>query len=293
LTANAGLNARIRSIDTEAGGFSGEVPSESETTAGGSLIGGISYQYLTEPLLGFDWSWDASGNVDLSAETEMGLTDEESADLGHSVERILNLTFPGRISFRASESLGLTTSAEERIAADLFHNVALSHNSVNAGVATFVRLSASDRRDLISDNPFEFQLFQLQLNRQETIDLTSNWLANLSLQVSRQKSGDRDAETIASANGTVSYRESNVFGVRNLRFTSDLTLNALGLESVLTEDDDDQRRSDRFRSDWINRIEYRIGRIVASLEASAFYSQDELGNSVFFRIRREFGGASP
>ena len=96
---------------------------------------------------------------------------------------------------------------------------------------------------------------------------------------------------IASANGTLSYRKADLFGVRNLRFTSDLTLNAVGLEEVLTEDEEDQPLSDRFRSDWTNRLAYHIGRIVASLEAGAFYNQGELGNSVFFRIRREFGGA--
>ncbi len=187
----------------------------------------------------------------------------------------------------------MTTATEQRLGADLFHNASLTHSSARAGVSTFARLSVSDRRDLINDDPFEFQLLQLQLNRQEAIDFASGWLANLSLQVSRQKAASQDAETTASAHGTASYREANVFGIRDLRFVSELTLSALGLESVLTEEDEDERRSDRFRSDWTNRLEYRIGRIVASLEGSASYNQGEFGNSVFFRIRREFGGAGP
>jgi hypothetical protein len=291
LTANAGLNARIESVETEAGGFSGEVPAESRSTAGGSLIGGISYQSLAEPLLSFDWAWNASGSTNLTAETDAGFADQESVAVGHGIARSLDLPFPGRVSFRASEELGLRTATEERFAADLFHNASLSHSSARAGVNTFARLSVSDRRDLVSDDPFEFQLLQFQLNRQETIDLSSSWLANLSFQVSRQKSDNQDAQTVASANGTASYRKADVFGIRNLRFTSELTLNALGLESVLTgEDDEARRRSDRFRSDWINRLEYRIGRIIASLEGSAFYNQGKFGNSLFFRISRAFGG---
>ena len=39
-----------------------------------------------------------------------------------------------------------------------------------------------------------------------------------------------------------------------------------------------------------NRLQYRIGRITASLEGSLFFLNDQLGNSVIFRLRRDFSG---
>ncbi|MFQ5618235.1 MAG: hypothetical protein ACE5FR_04615 [Rhodospirillales bacterium] len=292
LTANAGLNGRIQSIDADASGFSGEVPGESRTTAGGSLIANVNYQSLSDPIIGFDWRWNASGNTNLSSETDDGFTDQESVTLGHSAERLLHSDLLGGLSFRASEEVGLATSTDERLAVDLFHSTSLTHNSSRAGVTTFARLSASDRRDLVSDNPFEFQLLQLLLNRREAIDLTSSWLANLSVQGSRQSSS-RDTDTTVSANGSALYRVADVLGVRNLTFTSELALNAIGLESVLTDKNEDGGLADRFRSDWTNRLEYRIGRILAVLEGGMFYNDGKFGNSIFFRIRREFGGGGP
>jgi len=295
LTANAGVNARIESIDIEAGGISDETPTEGGVTTGGSLLGSLNYQSLTAPVLGFDWSWNATGSTNLSAESDVGVTDQETVTVGHGVERSFDLAFPGRVSLRASEEVDVTSATEERFSAGLFHNLSLTHNSGADGVTTFARASISDRRDLVGGDGLEFQLIQFVLSRQETIDLTSNWLANLSLQASRQTSADQDAETTVSANGTAAYRETDIFGVRDLRFISELTLSALGLESVLeeTEEEDDTRLADRFQSEWANRLEYRIGRIFASLEGSALYSQGEIGNSIFLRVRREFGGGEP
>ncbi|HLB80213.1 MAG TPA: hypothetical protein VJJ77_06895, partial [Dongiaceae bacterium] len=295
LTANAGVNARIESIDVEAGGISDETPTEGGVTTGGSLLGSLNYQSLTEPVLGFDWSWNSTGSTTLSAESDAGVTDQETVTVGHGVDRSFDLAFPGRVSLRASEEVDVTSAAEERFSAGLFHNLSLTHNSGADGVTTFARASVSDRRDLVGGDGLEFQLIQFVLSRQETIDLTSSWLANLSVQASRQKSADQDAKTTVSANGTAAYRETDIFGVRDLRFISELTLSALGLESVLTEteDEEDTRLADRFHSEWANRLEYRIGRIFASLEGSALYSQGEIGNSIFLRVRREFGGGEP
>lgn len=287
LTANVGVNGRAQSIDTEAGGITGEVPSDSVTTAGGSLLGAINYISLPEAIAGFDWRWDTAGSVNLTMESESGFSDAETATLGHSATRTLETGVLSPLRFGANQEVAVRHTSEDGIVPSLFHNFSLSHSSSQQGVATFIRVSASDRREL-ADDMDEFQLAQIQATRRETIDLASDWLANLSLQLSRQKTGDTDATTQFSANGTISYRVRDLFSVRNLLFSSELTLNAIGLEQILI-DVRERDRADFVRSRWRNRLEYRIGRIIASLEGSLFYNREELGNSVFLRVRREFG----
>jgi len=109
------------------------------------------------------------------------------------------------------------------------------------------------------------------------------------LQVTRQKTGSSKANVTSTADGTVSYREQDLFSVSNLSLLSELTLRAIGLEDVISKSNRKIQTED-FRTEWRNLVEYRIGRVIASLEVTVFQEDEVLGNFVMLRVRRDFSG---
>jgi len=289
LTFNAGANARAERVETDAGSLQGELPRGDETTLGGGLLANLNWLSETRPVLGFDWRWRAAGGANVEAETAEGLTDSENVIVGHAADRTFEAGFLTPLRLGVSQDVSVVRNSVDGATPSIFHNISIGHSSSRSGTVTFARLSINDRREL-SDDRDEAQLGQFQLNRQEALDLDNNWVADLSIQASRQKSAGEEPETSLSANGTIGYFARDTFGVRNLRFSSQLTLSAIGLEDVISREDSRTQRSDFFRSDWRNKLEYTIGRLIASIEATLFHNQNQFGNFVIFRVRREFGG---
>ncbi len=295
LTANFGFNGTYETSDTGGGSDTGESVTGNRDFIEGRVLGSINYLSPREPFAGFDWSWNANATLqpffrDGSGSEKEGVNIDGSTTLGHSVSRDLEIPWLGQGLFNASQSLRTSRADAEEIVPNLSHNASLTYSDSEAGTSTFVRLGVSDSRDLIAQQPTEFSLIQLQLNKQSNLDLSNQWRGGLSLQVSRRKFGDESADIITTANGRLGYFSREVFSVENLDFLSELSLNAIGLEDVLGDEDDDDRFRSEVRGDWTNRLEYRIGKITASLEGTVFVVDDQFGNSVIFRIRRDFGG---
>ncbi len=289
LTANVATTGQFQAQERDAGAISGEANGGSFDRSSASLLGNLNYVSEPSPFGGFEWLWRTNGNLNQTFSSDTGFSDSESVAAGHGLSRNVTLGFldPIRVSFDQDGTFA--HSSADGFVPSLFHGANFSHNKAVDGIVTFVRLSLNDRRELAGEQQQELQQVQFQLNRESRVDLTSSWTAGLSAQITRQKSSE-DTDISASANGTVGYRNGEVFGVENLFFTSDLSISAFGLEEVLRRNEEDGlRRSDRFSGDFRNRIGYRIGRLVASLEGTAFLTQGALGNLLLFRVRREFG----
>ncbi len=289
LTTNFGLTAETESINRDSGGGTSEPTSDKQSTYSTNLLGNINYQSLPEELYGFDWRWDASGSANVGYDSTTDLEDTEAASLGHGFQTTLENLPLTPVQFGFSQQALVRRSNEEGTVPSLFHSTSLTHRSFEGGVSTFARLSFSDRREIAVTDADEFQIAQLQLDRQAEIDIRRQWFANLSLQITRQRTGASGPEVNASADGTISYRERDLFSVSNLSFLSELMASALGLEEFISESDRNIE-TEEFRTEWRNLVEYRIGRVITSLEGSIFREDEELGNMVMFRIRRDFGG---
>ncbi len=289
LTSNFGLTAQTESIERDAGGVTNEPTSNNQSTFSSNLLGNIGYQSLPEDLYGFDWRWDANGSASTGYDSTTAFEDTETASLGHGFQSTLEglMLTPVEVGF--SQQALVRRAPEEGTVPSLFHSANLTHRKFKTGVSTFARFSLSDRRELAGSDADEFQIAQLQLDRQAEIDFRRQWFANLSLQVTRQKTTSSGSDVTATADGTISYREQDLFSVSNLSFFTEFTASALGLEEFISESERNIE-TEEFRTDWRNVVEYRIGRIVASFEASAFLEDEEFGNFVMFRIRRDFGG---
>lgn len=291
LTTNLGLTAQAESITRDFGGVSIQpTPAGTDTsTYSTNLLGNVNYQSLDRDLYGFAWRWDANASANVGYHSDTALEDSEAASLGHSFQRAFEGVPLAPLRLSLSQQALAQRSSDEGVVPSLFHSASLSHRSVESGVATFARFSLSDRRDIAVSDGDEFQIAQIQLDRQTEIDYRRQWFANLSLQVTRQSAASSEPIVTATADGTLSYREQDLFDVSNLSFLSELTLRAIGLEEIVVENDRNID-TDEFRTEWRNLIEYRNGRIVASLEASVFQEDNDLGNFVMFRIRRDFSG---
>ncbi len=173
---------------------------------------------------------------------------------------------------------------------NLNHDLSLTYSAARQGTTTYMRFSINDRREFVAEDAKESQLAMFQLNRQSQIDSRRNWRAALTAQASHQRVRGEEPDLTASVTGHVGYVDGRLFNISGLRFLSDLELNAVGLEDVIENDRDRNRFEEERRAEWKNKLEYRIGKIITSVEGNLFYVGDEYGNSVFFRIRRDFDG---
>lgn len=295
LTANAGLSTTIQSNDRGAGGDAGDQTQTDASTVSTALSAGISYFSLPEPMLGFDWNWNARADSEVSAEggdtsDNKGVSPGGSASLGHSAVRELQVPLVGPTRLSASQTGTVTQTRDEETILAVSHRADLVRNFREEGANTFFRLGLSDTREFVGEEPLEFSLLQAQLNRQSAIDVGSQWRGSISAQLSRRKLGDEAADFVASANGRMGYFSRDLFDVPDLDFISELELNAIGLEDLVEDDNEEGRLRDDLRAEWSNRLEYRLGLLTFSLEGTFFLFGSELGNSAIFRVRRDFNG---
>lgn len=301
LTANIGLNGLyqdVRRISDEV-----VVPTDppSERTLESSLLGSVTYISVSRPVGGFMWRWNTDANAqgryrdvrtrDTGSER---LDGSGGGNWGHSATRPMPVPFLGPGQFSASQSAGVTLSSDDPeddfLVPSLAHDATVTYRATRQGSATFFRFSVGDRHEFLAEDASQSQLATLQVNRQSFVDVRRNWTAALTVQATRRKVRNQEADFVASATGRLAYIDQRLFDVRDLKFSSILELNAIGLEDVIRNETEENRFERERRADWTNRIEYRIGKITTSLEGSVFYVGKEYGNAVFFRVRRDFDG---
>jgi len=295
LNGNYGFNSNYRTTRRDSGGDLGTVPAGTGERLDNNLLAGISYLSLTSPIAGFNWRWDSSANTKLSyTKEDVGNDDGVNATgrltLGHSVRRTIAVPLIGSSRFSASEKGTIARTENDEFVPTISHNTSITRSLSKDGLSSFIRVSLNDRRDLAGERATEFSFADLQISRRSSIDFKREWLGSIGAQVSRRKVRGEDAVVLVTANGRYGYFDRFVFGVENLRFSSELILNAIGLESVFTDRKRSDRFRDEFRSEFRNKLEYKIGKLTLSLEGSLFYINEELGDLSMFKIRRNFRG---
>lgn len=301
LTANVGVNGLYQKKHDEITDDVGVMTVADERTAEASLVGSVSYLSLPKPVGSFQWRWNAGANGrgqyrDVKRDDNdpvQRFDGSGGTTIGHSLMRPIPVPFlgPGQFGFSQTGRVDLNSDdpEDDLVVPSLAHSANVTYSANEKGVSTYFRFSASDRREFIAFDAVESQLVQLQLNRNSFIDVQETWTAALTVQGSRQRRRNDGANYSLSAAGRLGYVDQRLFDVQNLMFSSELELNAVGLEDVIRNEMENRFERER-RADWTNRIQYRVGMITTSLEGSLFYIGDDFGNSVFFRIRRDFNG---
>jgi hypothetical protein len=280
LNASVGLSGQFQSVKTQGDAATDLGVRQGTETAG--ALASLNYYSLEVPVLGFNYSWNASSALQGQFGDRNSTSQLETTTVGHQLRKPLSLPLAGDIELSASQAARMTYATYNGLAPGIAHSAALSKSLSENNAQLYARVSASDTRDLGGKFPTTLDLFEAQLTRQSTIDATRSWTAALTLQMARQTFFGQNTGFVTLANGNASYFERDVFGIRNLNFRSDLTLNAIGLGDEL----DRRRLSDTVYSQWGNRFEYVIGKLVLSAESRIFRREGHYGDLIVFQVKR-------
>ena len=232
------------------------------------------------------YNWGLSAN----ASNRNGGDDSGSnlvLQLSHRLSRSFTLDSGSTISADAGQSLSVSTASSNSNNANqittaqtastklLTQNGSLSWDLSQQAGAALIRLSASDSRALDGNQEY-FQLINIQASSSLPTSGYSSWTGNLTLQASRQGNNNAapntasNGGTFKSAGGALNYQNRRLFGVRNLRFGSDLRLNLQSLQSLQSQQSQQlpfESRTNQEAAAWSNSIDYSIGRTQVRLNA--------------------------
>lgn len=261
----------------------------------------------------YNWSTSASaGNQTSVSESQRQLT----LQFSQSLSRSIRLSGGSTIGMDVSQGVSLiagqeTTSAEPPATKQISHSGTLSWDLSQELGAAVLRLSASDSRSLDGRKDF-YQMINFQASSNLPTGPNSSWRGNLTIQSTRQGKNPLTAPAVVSANeakskdfvtnssGSVSYQNQRMFGVRRLRFTSDLRLNGQSLLPIFGTSKSQELAA------WENRLEYDIGRTQLRLNfliSSNGIPQITIGSpteaekvrkvnrSIMFTVSRSFGSS--
>lgn len=318
--ANVGVNydlTRFTRINAGANINLTENNGEKSTNTSQSL--GATYQPDAIELGSFRYNWSTSGTAS-NQSGDQGSGRQLSLQLSHNLGRSFALAGGSTISVEGSESLSATVSSstassEPASTKQLTHSGSLSWDLSRESGTAQMRLSASDSRAL-GGTQESFQLINFQASSNLPASEYSSWAGNLTIQAVRQSTNTLDFNTdpfnsqtdtapnsgfVTTSSGSISYQNQRAFGVRRLRFVSDLRLNSQALLPLLGSVRDQETAA------WDNRLDYAIGR--TQLRVSALISRNSapVGNfdpttgvgrvesvkrtnkSIMFSISRSFG----
>jgi hypothetical protein len=241
-----------------------------------SQTAGASYQPDELAIGAWRYGWSTTANLSNSSGASDG-GPELSWQAGHNLSREFRLDGGSSVRLGGGQSLaasgGRSRGAEGVSNRQLTHSGSLSWEKTQPSGAMMVQLSVSDSRALAGTRAF-FQMANLQASSSLPTSGQSSWTGSLTIQAVRQSVNARPEETdpfnpqvnpfggpspagagfVITSSGAISYQNQRVFGVRRLRFSSDLRLNSDALLPLLGSVKDEQLAS------WDNRLDYQIGR---------------------------------
>lgn len=261
------LNAAFNVNSTDNGGVSSTQTSQSV---------GASYQPDGIEFGAARYNWGTSAN----ASNQSGSDHSERAlvlQISHSLSQSFKLDDGSTISADVNQGLSANainrstvseTDAPSSSHRQLTHGGSLSWDLSQLAGAALIRLSASDSRALEGNQAY-FQMINFQASSTLPMSGYSSWTGALTIQAVRQGQNANGGNTqteegvMTSSNGSLSYQTQRVFGIRNLRFGSDLRLNLQSQQSQQSQQSylsQFESRTQQEAAAWLNRLDYSIGR---------------------------------
>jgi len=243
---------------------------------------GATYQPDSIELGSYRYNWSTSGSF-VNSTGGQDASRQLTLQLSHGLSRSFTLSPASNMSMELTQSVTALTSSgtsNQNISSDgslnsdagssqrLTHSGSLSWNLSRDPGEALVRLSASDSRSFGGRKDF-FQFINLQASSNLPIGEYSSLTGNLTIQGVRQSStiiGNTSGFGISEQNvnekhgfvttssGSLTYQQQRLFGIRRLRFVSDIRLNSQALLPLLGGPQDQETAA------WENRIDYAIGR---------------------------------
>lgn len=315
--ANLGVNYDLtRFTRLNAGVNVNQVDSNGVKSTNTSQTVGASYQPDTIEFGEYRYGWSTSGNISNQTGGQDAVR-QLSLQLSHNLSRSFTLNGGSTISVEGSQSLaaimGNSVSDSSELANEsasskqLTHSGSISWDLSRETGAALLRLSASDSREFGGEQNF-FQLINFQASSNLPTGDYSSWTGNLTVQAVRQSTNPIVSNTdlinqqnntnsndgfVTTSSGSINYQNQRMFGVRRLRFVSDLRLNSQALLPLLGS------AADQETAAWENRFDYVIGLTRLRLSMLISKSSSGLGGSgenasninksIMFSVSRSFG----
>ncbi|MEO5660031.1 MAG: hypothetical protein ABIQ90_09560 [Polaromonas sp.] len=243
---------------------------------------GASYQPDFIEWGNFRYNWSTSGSFVNSTGTDDS-SRQLTLQLSHGLSRSYTLSPSSNVSMDVTQSITALTSSgtsNQSFSSDgsltnnagstqrLTHSGSLSWSLSKEPGDAMLRLSASDSRTIGGKQDY-FQFINLQASSNLPTGDYSSWTGNLTIQAVRQSAtiigntsvlgiSEQNANEqhgfVTTSSGSVTYQHQRVFGMRRLRFVSDLRLNSQALLPLLGGPQDQETAG------WENRLDYSIGR---------------------------------
>ena len=260
--------------------------------------GGVLYQSDLYEKSGFIYRWFATGALD-NQSGEDAARQTVSSTWSHNGQKTWFLSEISSLNISLGQSLnGAYRINEESVTLYQDHqgslatrqyggigaaNARLDHTGTVAwnqaaggGGNSTVQLTLSDSRAM-TDTQDEQQLVNFQILRVQPLNRSSFLSGNLTVQYVRQEFPQLGiGSDVATATGRVDYQHSNVFGLTNLRFLSNLFVSRAAVEQGID------------RSEWDNRLDYTIGLLDTSLSLRLIQIDGQNSSLVMARIARRF-----
>jgi len=288
---------------------------------------GVTYQPDTIELGDYRYNWTASS----TASHATGGTDSSrqlTLQLSHSINRHFKLSPQSTLTFELNQALSgiagiKSLNGEQMATKHATHGGSVSWNMNTGDGSATARLSLSDSRSLDGAKDF-FQLINFQASSNLPTGSNTSWSGSLTIQASRQGgnriplvNGDpatvntlpifllrqqQDEDFNITSSGSLTYQNNRIFGVRGMRFVSDLRLNGQALLPLFGGPQDQEVAA------WDNRLEYFIGRTLfrvsaliartkapLPVNAELINQQNDgpvrLNKSIMFTVTRDFGAS--
>ncbi|WP_136416688.1 hypothetical protein [Herbaspirillum sp. ST 5-3] len=287
---------------------------------------GLTYQPQAIRFSSFQYNWSTTATA--TNQTGGNNTGRQlTLQLSHNLNRSFQLDGGSTITVELSQALSALASSGRQSTTfapgsaatkQVTHGAAVSWSmSGDAGMAQ-LRLSASDSRSLDGNQDY-FQMINFQASSNLSTSANTSWNGSLTVQAVRQGSNQPflvapigtqpagiyqgttyDGQFKTTSSGALTYQNQRLFGVRRLRFVSDLRLNSEALLPMLGGPTDQEMAAWENRVDyWIGRTMLRVNTLVARTKVpfvkkttdgvQEIASSTHLNKSIMFSVSRGFG----
>ncbi len=262
--------------------------------------------YVGDPIKfgNFSYDWNAGTTVNNQFGGMEGGRRGLSGQLGHGLTRQYAFSPNSGLGLNLGQTVGVNADSLGGRSQSLSHTAGASWRLTrDEGLAAFLSVTGADTRSS-GAAAGSFQFVGFQLNGQWRIGRYSLLNGNLSLQLSRQSTGQATRPVAGQepgptpapavrpgwtthAFGNLSYQNMRLFGTPGLRYTASYSVNTLQMDNRLLGNVDAQR--DQIGQSLEQRLDYRIGRLDVRLSAQVVEFDGKKNALIFLRAGRDFG----
>ncbi len=248
---------------------------------------GAEYTPADSDLFGFRHAYNLSADGTNFTDT----LDQARQELNLRAGHIFSRNYPtkiGNVKISLTQRAATIVDSISKVDRTLSHTIGSSWNKSTNKSTNLARITISDTRRFSNEsNEFGLQQANLQVNSNYLVGRDSSINGNVTFQANRTLDDATDNSVDLNSSVSLNYNHNRLFGVRNLRFTSEIRYISNTLFEIINSDGfDDTNRNNVF---WQNRFYYDIGQLSLRLTTNLGQSNGEFNNFFLFQIRRNFG----